>query len=560
MIRRYYSLFLASLFLLIAAGVGHLYGQPIRIDFRLANIGSGDALDVHFNSTATPTINNVGPDSCSAPVANLQLPMSPLNVKVVKAGTGIGTPAFDRDLDIVTQTEYLGIVYGDAGSRKLKFLSRLKAQNPTTGKSLIRVFNAAGFDVGSLFDVYLVSTDSMPLYTQVMRDSATPYKSVAGAPTQLIITPNGSRNEIARFNVPLVELGRMTLVITGPDQQNLKVYALSGERQTAYAIPVLQGAEGGTLPSIRVFHAWPEQAVSGKGIQALDVYLDNSSQPSGTDLRYRMASAKFGPLTSDSVDVHFTLRNEGVGSTILSEGVRTRLDSDYVVIMTKFRTGTAIGMSLAAPNTVPSILDDSLYIRVAQATDYYGSVTVEISSYVTNDTLRVTLPFLAASPFYRLAKGPYRVRAFRDGDPLPIATVNDVGSSANLYFTVIVAGDDSSVTLDVLDEFNAARQVFDPTVSVPYDPAVASIRVVPNVTSARTRIQIPAELGGRLAAIDLLDVTGQLVQSLTTSHIDRNTTGIDLDLGGVAAGSYFVRVRTIEGSETVQRLVVVGRR
>lgn len=558
MIGRYFSLCLASLFLVIVVGVGQLYGQPIRIDFRLASIGSGDALDIHFNSTATPTINNVGPDSCSGVVTNLQIPTSPLNVKVVKAGTGIASPIFDRDLDIVTQTEYVGVVYGDAGSRRLKFLSRLKSQNPTTGKSLIRVFNAVGSDVGSLFDFYIESTDSTPLFTQVPRDSATPFKSLTGAPTQLIITPNGSRNEIARFNVPLVELGRMTLVITGADAQNLKVYALSGERQTAYAIPVLQGAEGGTLPSVRVFHAWPERAISGKGIQSLDIYLDNSSQPSGTDLRYRMASAKFGPLTGDSVNVHFTLRNEGVGSTILTEGVRTRLDSDYVVIMTKFRTGTAIGMTLAAPNTVPSVLDDSLFIRVAQATDYHGQVLVEISSYVTDDTLRVTLPFLAHSPFYRLAKGPYRVRAFRDGDPLPIATVNDVGSSANLYFTVIVAGDDTTVTLDILDEFNAARQVFDPTVSVPWVVTPPSIRLLPNIASTRTRVEIPDELAGRVAGIDLVDVTGRIISSLFDRDADRNVSAFDVDLHRLASGFYFIRIRTIDGAEGVERLVVAG--
>lgn len=560
MFGHYYSLCLAALFFVVSTSPVQMAAQPIRIDFRLANIGSGEPLDVHFNGTATPTINRVGPDSASALLSNLQIPTSPLNVKIVPTGAGISSPLFDHDLDIATQTEYAGVVYGDVGSPKLKFLSRLKSQNPTTGKALIRVFNASGFDAGSVYDFYIASTDSAPIYTQILRDSVTPFRAVVAAPTELIITPNGSRNEIARFNVPLIELGRMTLIITGLDAQSLKVYAMSGERTTAYALPVLQGAEGGTLPSIRVFHAWTEHAVQGTGKQAIDVYLDNATQPNGSDLRYRMASAKFGPLTGDSATVHFALRNEGVGSTVLTHGVRTRLDSDYVVILTKFRTGTAIGMALAAPNTISSIIDDSLFIRVAQATDYYGPIMVEISSYGGGDTLRVTLPFLASSPFYRFPKGPYRVRAFRDGESNPLAVANDVGASANPYFTVVVAGDDTTVSVDILDEFNVARQVFDPSASVPSDHSGPSIRIIPNIASARTRVELAPDVVSRVADIALIDVMGRPVAAISDPALGQGFDAIDIDLQGVSPGYYFIRICTTDGQTSVGDLIVCAPR
>lgn len=533
--------------------------QPIRIDFRLANIvqGSTEAFDVHFNGTGTPTINSVGVDSASALLPGLQIPTSPLNVKVVPAGSGIASPRFDRDLDIVTQTEYMAVVHGTSSSPRLKFLSRSKTQNPVSGKSLLRVFNGVGFDADSRLDFYIASTDSAPLNVDIPRDSATPFKSLTAEPTVLIITRTGSSAEVARFSVPLVDLGRMTLVVVGPDMQNLKVYAISGERQTAHAIPLLQGAEGGTLPSIRVYHAWPEPAIAGWGKQALDIYLDDDVQPRGPDLRYRMASEKFGPLTGDSVAVHFTLRNEGVGSTVFTERVRARRDSDYVVILTKFRTGTAIGMTLSAPNTLPLVLDDSLFIRVAQATDYHGLVMIEISSYASTDTLRVTLPFLGASRFYRLPKGAFRVRAYRDGEPLPLATVNDPGASASLYFTVVVAGDDTTVTLDILDEFNPVRQVFDPAGSVPSERGPSpTLRLLPNIASARTRVEIPADVAGRVARLELIDVMGRVVAPLHDAGLDHGVDAIDIDLSGLAAGLYFVRLRTTDGAEGVERLVV----
>jgi len=539
--------------------------QAIRIDFRLANLLQGtsadDALDVHFNNTPTPTISRVGVDSASALVPNLQIPTSPLNVKIVRTGTGLAGPMFDRDVEIVTQTEYVAVVHGPASAPTLKVLARSKAQNPTSGKSLLRIFNAVEFTDASQFDFYIASTDSAPLYAGVVRDSATPFKSVVAVPVLLIITPNGSRSELARFNVPLVDLGRMTLVVTGPDAQNLKVYAISGERQTSYEIPLLQGAEGGTLPSIRVFHAWPEQSIAGKGKQSLDVYLDDDVQPRSPDLRYRTASEKFGPLTGDSVTVRFALHNEGIGSAVFAEGVRTRLDSDYVVILTKFSTGTAIAMTLAASNTQPGIVGDSIFIRVAQATDYYGPLMVEIISAVSPDTLRVTLPFLGSSRFYPLMRGGIKVKVYRDGEIVPLTTMTDPGGFAHSFFTVVVAGDDTTVTADLLDEYNTSRQVFDPLGDVPDLRARRPIvRVVPNVASTRTRVEIPSDETHNIARLDLLDPVGRVVKTVLDGRPMKSLEAIEVDVTGMDAGMYFVRLTTTDGRQGIERLVHTGNR
>lgn len=550
--------FVQSLLLFLAISAVAL-AQPYRIDFRAVNlVENGGAVDIHFNNTTPATIEGLGLDSASAVLSNLQIPATPLNVKIVGAGAGLGSPLIDRDVDVETQMDYVAILHGTSGALGFKVLSRMKSQNPTAGNSLMRIYNAVSFDANSTFDFYLESTDSMAIATGITHDSATGFKNYKGTPHTLFITQAGTKIELARLTVPLVELGRMTLIITGANKENLKVYALSGETSSSYKVPLLQGAEGGILPSVRVFHVWPEKAISGKGRESLDVFFDNETQPRTSNLKYRTASEKFGPLTNDSLTVRFALHNEGLGNPILVQGVPLRRDNDYTAILTKYKSGTAIGMILSTPNIPPLVLEDSVNIRVAQATDYFGTLSVRVVAQITDDTLNYTLPFLGISGFAKLPRGPFKISAYQEGSISPIMTMIDPGNYANSYLTIVLSGDDSTFQMDVLDDMASGKQVFDPSSSVPFDrtsPAL-SLALQPNPISTTGSISYRLPQGDRVE-IALFDPLGRRVATLVDGYRDGGDRSEGVDLSGLPTGAYTWRMRTDGGMLGTGRVVVL---
>ncbi len=547
-------------FVLLAA-----LGQNLRaqgsFSFRAVHmVAGGPNVDIHFNDMPEATIANLPYEYASTVASNLPVGSGSVNVKAAPAGAGIGGAIVNLDLPVQNGNEYVALAYSVGLTPKIKVLERLRDQLPSGGNALLRVVNLTSVSNPAGFDFYVDSTKNFARFTNIMAEQNSMFISLTGTTKTVYITPTGSKTPFAQVIVPMTPLARVTLIVTGTGTgtDQLKIYALNGENNEMHKLPVLpiQGVQTGVLPSVRVVHAWRQTIVQGTAIQPLDVFVDNEQQPRTTNLKYRVASPKYGPFTGDSVAIRFTPVNEAL-SVLYSRKFPVARDSDYLMILTKTREGAAAALLLNTPNSLPESAKDSLYVRVAQVSDMNTNITIKIIPQGGTAIEVQNQPFLTASSWYAIPRGMFRVEAYRAGETTPFHTTESAGADAAAYFTAIVVGDASSFNIDLLNEMVPTEQVFDPAASVPVIAGEAlGLRNFPNPFAGSTTINFSMPRAGRVA-IDLFDPMGRQVASILDETRDAGSQSVSFQASGLPAGVYIYRVNTGEaqaaGRMTVTR-------
>ncbi|HVZ37826.1 MAG TPA: DUF4397 domain-containing protein [Candidatus Kapabacteria bacterium] len=552
-----------TLYLLLLLGAVLFCARPLlaqgSFDVRVVHLMPGAPnVDIYLNNVPTATITDLAYEYTSPLVTRLPVDNGTLNMKAGPAGGGIGTALVSQDFPVATSTEYSAVVYPSGAVPKVIMLARPKSQVPGPGKALVRVLNISSLSSGAI-DVYLDSLGSTPIASALAGENASSFASVTGEPKNLYITQAGSKTPLATFTVPLTVSGRLTLIVTGSTPSQLKVYALSGENIDGYKLPVLQGLQGGMQSSFRVVHAWYQPKLQGAGVQPLDVYMDNGTQPRFPNLRYRTASAKYGPLTADSAVVRFAPINEGVASAVFTGTVQFHRDSDYVMILTKTKEGAAAALTLGSPTGVPGNKTDSLFIRAAFVTDFNSDVLIRIRPDNAPPIEVPQLAFLTASDWYIIPRGHFVVEAYKPSEATPFYQKESDGDFSTTYLTVIVLGSEKTFELDILNEMLPVQQVFDPASGVPApDAAAASLELActPNPCSAHASIGFNVRTGGNVT-LTLHDGLGRTVATLVDETMAAGEHTVDLNAAGLPAGVYYYSLRAADGLHGTGRLEVV---
>ncbi|MEP7219323.1 MAG: DUF4397 domain-containing protein [Bacteroidota bacterium] len=543
----------AALLLLLMLVAGAAYGQTF--DFRGVHLITGvPKADIFFNND--PAASTVPFESASA-IAK-KLPEGTLNVKVSPTGTGLGGAILNRDIAGASNIEYTAIAYGTVAQPRMAVLERMRTQRAPDGMSLLRIFNAS--TIQTSFDVYVGSTDSAVFTSGLTPDGFSPFINVNANALPVIFTEAGKKTPVAKVIAPFVNGGIMTLIVTGTNAADLKVYVLSGEQPDAGPLVPLKGVTGGgLLPSVRVMHAWRQTTANGKKIQSLDLYIDG--QPKTHDLHYRSASEKFGPFGADTVNVKFTPFNEGL--EIYHQVVRLRNDSDFTVILTKLQDGAPTGMLLTSPATVPGNAADLLFVRVANAASFLPNARVKLyaPADATTPVMDTTVEFLGHNNFISIPRGAMKLDVYYPGQtsPSPVITAGSSGNFATSYLTFVLAGDDSTLTVDLLNESLPSQQVFDPANGVSYDLATASamkLANAPNPFSGRTTIGFRMERAGHVT-IGLFDRLGRRVRSVLDEQRDAGEQRVEFDGSDLPAGAYLYRLGVDGTAGATGRMLLV---
>ncbi|HET6400081.1 MAG TPA: T9SS type A sorting domain-containing protein, partial [Candidatus Kapabacteria bacterium] len=85
------------------------------------------------------------------------------------------------------------------------------------------------------------------------------------------------------------------------------------------------------------------------------------------------------------------------------------------------------------------------------------------------------------------------------------------------------------------------------------NPSESQGHIFPNPSTGGFTI-VPPDGGGEISRIDLLDEAGHVVADLTRSVVS-DADGIHVKSGGLAAGTYFVRVEA-KGGEYLYKIVI----
>ena len=544
-----------ALFALVLLG-GVAYAQP-KFDFRAVNLIDGLAnADLYINDTP-PAAATIAYE-WSTPL--VKYPASTVGLKFAPTGSPIGSSVVGTSLNAAANVAYTAIAYGTSSQAKLKVLERPREQRPPANMALLRVFDAA--TLPGTYDVYLASTDSAAIFTGVATDMATTFATVNGEGASLIVTPAGQKTPLARFTVPLAPNSVTTLIITGSTPTNLKVYALDADNVEGYKLPLLKAVQGGTgLPSaIRVINTWRQKNTLGTGMQALDAYIDGVLK--SHDLRYRVASEKFGPYAGDSATVKFTPLNEG-STDIFTRGFRMHTDTDYTVVLTRNSQGAANTLLLATPNAIPGTAADSLFVRIANVSAASQNAHVKLYAPASSGTpvFDTTVAYLTRTRFVTIGRATdFKLEVYRGGATSPSLTRTEPLGHASAYMTYILSGDDTSLTADLLDESLVSRQVFDPASSVPYDlpgaTAALRLRNVPNPFVASTSINFTLPRAGQVSIV-LFDALGRQVRSLLDEHLEAGDQHVIVDAGDLSSGSYIYRLDIDGEMQGAGRMVLV---
>lgn len=550
--------FLRNLALLLiiamAAVTGNAHAQ--KFDFRAVHLIEGaGAIDVHFLNREQPSIVNLDYQSMSAVSPGLPVGTGTYNLKMAPTGTGLAGAVLDKDFTVATSTDYEAIAYGSTSVPKLAVLSRLKNKVPGVGQALLRVLHGA--TVSDSFDVYLGAVSSAPLLINVKQDSVSKYATVDGVAATLIITRNASTQPIAQFIMPLSTLTYNTLVITGSSVGNLKVYHINGSLQNAAAVklPVLQGSD---IPPafVRAVNAWPQKTVPN-----VDIYLNNEARTK--KLSYRSATERYGPLTSDSTTVSFVTAGDNPGNALLTTKIDLQPDTAYAVVLTQFNNGGRTNLLLKRAISDKTSNPNNVRIRVANANDFFGAVTIVLQPS-SGDTVHYDeVPFLANTDFREMPGGNIDLKAYRTGQTEPIFTGNLTIAGSSIL-TFLVVGDMDKLAVDILNDsmpvIQSPMRSFDPALSVPTEYLAANHRLglvnAPNPFSENTQI------GFRLpepthVTISLFDALGRIIATPLDEHREAGEQEFTLDAAGLPPGTYTCLLRTDDGTTAVRQMVVV---
>lgn len=521
-------------------------------------VNGGPNVDVHFNGMAQATITNLGYEFISSLAPTLPVGSGTVNVKIAPAGAGIGAALINRDIPVQSGYEYVAVAYTAGVTANVKVLERPKTQLPSGANALLRVLNLTTITNPASFDFHIDSmTAPFPAISDVGRDAVSDFITRKGNVKRLYITPKGSTTPFAQVVVPLAPLAYVTLILTGNSTENLKVYALNGENASSYQLPVLpiEGVHSGVLPSLRVMHAWRQKTIQGTGIQAIDVYVDNETQPRTSNMKYRTASVKYGPLTNDSITLRFTPHNEGV-TPIYTAKVMLERDTDNVVILTKTREGADVALALKAPSTFPEGVTNRHFIRVANVSDFHRNISVKITPQSGEPVMMSKVAFLTATEWDTIPSGPFTVEAYRENEDAPFYIMNHSQTIAPTYLTLVPLGDNEFFEVDVLRELMPDAQVFDPAASVPLMAGgeILALHNFPNPVTGATTIGFSMPRAGR-ATLSLFDPMGREVASVLDETRTEGEQRVSFDASTLPAGVYLYRL-TAAGTHAAGRMVV----
>jgi len=513
-----------------------------KFDFRAVNLIDGlSSADLFINNTPPAAITLA--HEWITPL--VKYPATTINLKFAPSGSSVDAAVVGRDITAAGNVEYIAVAYGTTAQAKIAVLERPREQRAPAGKSLIRILAASS--IPGAFDIYMTSTSGEALFTGLTGDNATRFDTVPGEGAALIVTPAGQKTALAKFNVSLVPNGIMTLIVTGSSLETLNVYALSGENAEGYQLPVLKAVEGGGLPSsIRVVHAWRQRQTTGSNIQSLDTYIDGVIK--ARDLRYRVASEKFGPYASDTATVRFTPLDEG-STTIFTRGIKLHNDSDYTVVLTRNSQQAANTLVLATPNT--PLTSGSLFVRVANVAGDLANARVKLFSPASSSTpvLDTTLAYLTSTGFAMIDPTDFRIDVSMPNGSTPILTRTEPTAHPPGYLTYLIHGDGGTFMVDLLDETMITRQVFDPASSVPNDIAAATaairLRNVPNPFTAATAIGFTMPHAGQVSIV-LFDALGREVSKVMDEYRQQGDQRVMVNAGDLSAGTYIYRL-TVDG-------------
>lgn len=561
---RYVLLLLLVLFGLGLAG-SPARSQSTRIDFRAVNLVTGQAsVDIFINNTGPAYITNLQFGYTSQ---NGRFPVDTskaLNLKFTPAGAGIGAAFLNSDQRVAANVAYVAVAYGPTGTPKLKMLARPYVQVPAETKSLVRVLNATTF--ASDLDFYFGVFGGQPAFGGVKRDSATPFVQQDGQPTTLTIAAKGATTATAELVVGLAQGSITTVIVTGSNASDLKVYQLDNDptKSDEYQLPTL-GAIG-ALPTIRSINALPPQ--HNAGIDSVDVYFGDVEQTH--TLRYRGASAISTPQTSDTVTVKFVTAHENPQSgLLLSTRLPLKRDTAYSVVLTQFQNGAITPLVLKSSITSDPITSDVKF-RVANATDYFGPLTFVVNPDGPNSARFESIPFLGVSDWDTIPAGNIRIAVYTEGATMPFYTGSYDASAGWLYTfiglgdTTKRGGDTASFSVDVLNESvqQPFRRMFTfdgPLAAVPGVLAAdrsMQMQIVPNPLGDAGTISFVLRRAGR-TTVELFDLLGRKVGTFFDGWREAGRQGVPFQVDGILPGTYTCVVQSDDGYRAVQRVVVV---
>jgi len=545
-----------ALLLIVALTAATGSARAQKFDFRAVHLIEGaGAIDVHFLNREQPSIVGLDYESMSAVSPGLPVGTGTYNLKMTPTGTGLAGAILDQDFSVASSTDYEAIAYGSTSVPKLAVLSRSKSKVPGPGQALLRVLHGAS--VADSFDVYLGAAGGTPLLANIRQDSSSKYATVDGVAATLVITRNASTQPIAQFIMPLSPLTYNTLVITGSSVGSLKVYHLNGSLQNPAAIklPVLQGSD---IPPafIRAVNAWPQKTVPN-----VDIYLNNEART--RKLPYRSATERYGPLTSDSATISFVTAGDNPGNALLTARIDLQPDTAYAVVLTQFNNGGRTNLLLKRAISDKTTSSNDVRIRVANANDFFGPITIVLQPSVGDTVHYDDVDFLSNTDFREMTAGNIDLKAYRMGQSDPLFTGNLTIAGGSIL-TFLVVGDKDKLAVDILNDSTAVLQSpmrsFDPALSVPteYLATTRALALVnsPNPFSENTRI------GFRLpqpthVTVSLFDALGRIVATPLDEDREAGEQELVLDATELPPGTYTCLLRTDDGTTAVRQMVVV---
>lgn len=531
--------------------------QTVSFNFRAVNLAPNLAgLDVHFNDLTQASLAGLEFGYASQVLTNLPAVNGTFNVKVTGAGQGVGSSFAGKDVAAQGNREYVGVVYGPSGGRRLAVLERNRAQLPATEKTLVRVLNA--IDQQIPIDVYMGTVGGAPLFSNILPDQASNFLNIPAEATTLIITETGKTAPITQLTAPLGGTPYVTLLVTGQDRSSVRVYAMNDFDQQKTQLVLLEEA---SYANVRVVNLRPR--IGSLRGDSLDIYFNKVTQNDTkvTDsLKYRYASREYGPVFSDSFRVKFVPAGEASSTNVLAIDRRLGNDTSYVVVLTEFQDLKPTSLVLTRTPVDP-IAGLTSKIRFANASAFYGPITL-VLSYGT-DTMRFeSVEFKSVTDFREIQPGiQLSVKAYRSGSSEPFFSGSPRVVPAGSYLTLLAFGNEQGFLLDMLNESQSGRQVltaFGPEgASVPFgdERTILALSGAPNPASTHTRLFFSTARSGAIG-IELYDVMGRVAATVPTQHVEAGEKSVDLDVTSLAPGVYTCVLRSEEGSGITTKIVV----
>jgi hypothetical protein len=540
--------------MVLISGTAFAQGNYLRI----VNILSGpDSLDGYVDNIALATYTipyEYASESSKASFSGAH------NLKLAPFGEGIAKAILNSDITLGSQTEYQVVAYGTKAQAKLKVLTRNRATQPQPGKSLIRVMHAGA--VASAFDIYLDSLNGPPLFAAVAQDSVTAFKEIDqpqpifDKPVNIYITRAGTKVVVGAFQSSIggkipEDLPHLTFFITGTVETNLKVYILHGEDDTRHRLAVL-GTVGIMLPSLRVVNAWP-----GKTVTSLDFYLNDALRTQ--KIYYEGVSSSAEGIDKDSVTVTLTPVDEPE-SAIWREGLKVNRDTSYAVVLTQHKDGAVTSMVLKTYLQEPNSM---LKVRFANATDFYGPISIVLRPEI-GDTIHFdNVSFLTYTGWRELSGGKVMLEAYHPGMDTAFYKGEYTVNGSKLM-TLIGLGDNERFAVDILDESVTARVPHMESFSGPVQSVAANreaaaralhLANAPNPFAASTRLSFMLPKSGNVQ-IDLYDALGRRVTQLVDEWLASGSHTLELRGDELAPGVYVCIVQA-GGVQAAHRLMIV---